>query len=145
MNKKTQVQAIREVFQFGIGIVFLVSIFYFMYDYVIPQVETYALTLQITNIAEHVNFLVSELFKSSSQAIFSTLENTYLMPEKLGEYSYFVFFDNELLCCSIPDLNLEKCASTMVDSSFQGVFFSGGEIKIRIDCNETYSRVTIGN
>lgn len=145
MNKKTQVQVIREVFQFGIGVIFLVSIFYFLYDFLIPGIEEYSLGLQLTNIAEHVNYLISEFYKSSSQSLASSIESTYLMPEKLGEYSYSVFFIGSEICSSIKDLNIEKCTSLIIDSKYQGFFYSGGEMKININYNETNSNIIIGN
>ncbi|MDD4353888.1 MAG: hypothetical protein PHN56_05525 [Candidatus Nanoarchaeia archaeon] len=145
MNKKTQVDAIREVFQFGIGIIFLIGVFYFLYNTLIPQIETYALNLQLENIAEHVNYIISELYKSSSQSLVSSTENKYLMPENVGDYPYFVYLSDEELCSGIKDLNLEKCTPLLLDSRYQGIFFSGGEIKIIITYTETDSLINIGN
>jgi hypothetical protein len=145
MNKKTQVQAIREVFQFGIGVIFLVSIFYFLYDYLIPEIETYALGLQAENIAEHANYIISKLYESSSQTLTSTLENKYLMPEKIGEYSYLIFFENNEICCSLKETNIQRCVSIIFNSIEQGIFFSGGEMKININYNETNALISIGN
>jgi hypothetical protein len=145
MNKKTQVQAIREVFQFGIGVLFLAFIFYFLYDVLIPNIESYALDLQLENVAEHANYLISELYKSSSQSLYSSIENKYLMPDKIGEYSYSIFLDNDEICASINELNIEKCVSLLINSMCSGIFFSGGEIKISIDSNESASLITIGN
>jgi hypothetical protein len=145
MNKKTQVQAVREVFQFGIGVIFLVSVFYFLYNFLIPGIEDYALSLQLTNIAEHVNYLISKFYTSSTQSLNSVIESKYLMPEKIGEYSYSIFFLNNKICSSIKDLNIEKCSSLIVDSTYQGYFYSGGELKININYNESNSMINIGN
>ena len=145
MNKKTQVQVIREVFQFGIGVIFLVSIFYFLYDFLIPGVEEYALGLQLTNVVEHANFLISELYKSSSYSLSSSIENTYLMPETLGDYHYSIYFYNDDLCSIINDLNIEKCTSLLIDSAYQGFFYSGGDMRININYNESNSNIVLGN
>ncbi|MFA5303353.1 MAG: hypothetical protein WC393_02345 [Candidatus Nanoarchaeia archaeon] len=145
MNKKTQVQAIREVFQFGIGVIFLVSIFYFLYNFLIPQIQDYALGLQLKNVAEHANYLISEFYKSSSQSLSSFAEGKYLMPEKLGDYSYSVFFSGNEICSLIQDLNIERCVFVLIDSSYQGFFYSGGEMKISINYTESSSSIMIGN
>jgi hypothetical protein len=40
MNKKTQSEALGEVLKFLLGIVFLAIFFFFLYEYLVPKVES---------------------------------------------------------------------------------------------------------
>lgn len=144
MNKKSQVQILGQVFQFGMGIVFLIAMFYFLYDYLIPQIETYALTLQIKNINEHVNYLVSSFYLPVKSSVYSELEDSYSMPDELGDYDYSIYFDEGRVCTQISSMNLVECIYlTVQDATFDGIFFSGGDMTISVEkySNETTIRI----
>jgi len=145
MNIKTQAQILREVFQFGFGIIFLISLFYFTYNYLIPRVEDYSLIYQAKNLAEHANYLISKLYEPTRQALNYSVENEYEMPEKIWEYEYLIFMQESEVCCAIVDSKIEECAPLLVDSNNQGIFFSGGKLRITIIFNQSYSMVTLSN
>ncbi|MDD2678850.1 MAG: hypothetical protein PHG04_02965 [Candidatus Nanoarchaeia archaeon] len=145
MSKKSQAQALKEVFQFGFGLVLLILMFYFSYNYLIPIVEDYSLNLHAQNFAEHAHYLIMKVNEISAHSFNSSIEFTYPMPEKIWERSYAIFFQGQEVCCSIQDTNIEKCTALLADSNARGIFFSGGELRILSQNNETYSMITLGN
>ncbi|MBN1924176.1 MAG: hypothetical protein JW791_05485 [Nanoarchaeota archaeon] len=134
MNKKSQVQAVREIFQFGLGLFMLVTIIYMFYNNFIPTVADYALTIEADNINSHVNYLVTELLEVVNSEITSgSFELTYEMPRTIGEYSYTTFFTATELCTTIDGLRINQCTETSYSNIYtEGVYISGGELKIEV-------------
>jgi len=145
MNKKTQSEALGEVLKFLLGIVFLAIFFFFLYEYLVPQVESYALGLQLENTANHASFLISKINSQLNDFYYLSMEYSFPMPEKLGEYAYTISFSGNLVCASIPELGIDKCAQLQNSAALRGIFFSGQDMIIRASSNESHSIITLSS
>jgi hypothetical protein len=147
MNKKAQLYAIREIFQFGLGILILTSVFYMFYNALIPTVEDYALELEADNINSHVNYLLMQVMNvASDDFIFGNIELEYSMPDSLGDYDYSVYFINNQVCTLINGLSINKCFETnMEEISASGAYFSGGKLKLTLSRTESMTTLVLIN
>ena len=135
MNKKGQIHAIREVFQFGLGIVLLISVMYMFYNNFIPTVANYALTLEADNINSHINYLIMELVEVvNNNLITGSIELNYEMPGKIGDYSYNSYFSGGDICTIISGLSINNCLETNLNGiNTNGIYLSGGDLNVVIN------------
>ena len=148
MNRKGQVFAIREIFQFGLGVVLLTAIIYMFYNQIIPQVATYALELEARNINSHVNYLIMNMVQNfESGVIQGDLTLEFNLPNKFGEYSYTTFFTQNQLCTLVNKLNINLCMDLNLPGSVyaKGVYFSGGELNLILSKNPVNSTLIMSN
>ena len=134
MNKKSQIYAVREIFQFGLGIVLLTSVFYIFYNNIIPLVADYALQLEAENINSHINYLASSIINIAGEGMVnSTIVSEYELPYTISDYSYSSYFSGNNLCTIINELGVNQCFEmTNQDINYAGVFFSGGTLTLRL-------------
>ena len=147
MNKKSQVQAIREVFQFLIGIVLLISTYYMFYNAIIPTVAEYSLELEVENINSHFNYLLSNLLSIvDSSFVQGIIELDYELPNKIGDYAYTSFFSEDEFCTLINGLTIKKCTEfDLMGVSAEGFYLSSGDLKVIVNKTSTSTSLVISN
>ena len=147
MNKKAQFHAVREIFQFGLGVILLSSIMYMFYNSLIPSVADYSMELEADNINSHVNYLLSNLLGLVDEGLISgsiTLE--YSMPASLGDYDYTTYFSTNNICTFINSISLVKCLEIdLNDVSAEGAYLSGGELKLKVTKTASATSVVMTN
>ena len=113
----------------------------------IPTVEDYALELESDNINSHVNYLIMNLVNIINNGLISgSVELNYDMPSTLGDYYYTVYFSDEELCTIINGLSINKCINIdYEDISYEGVFISGGDLKLTIDKTISGTNLVMSN
>jgi hypothetical protein len=134
MGRKGQIHAIREIFQFGLGIVLLSSIMYMFYNSLIPTVADYALALEADNINSHINYLLMNLIGLVNEGVISgSISLEYAMPSSIGDYEYTSYFSSNNVCTLVNELTLVQCLEISTEEvSTEGVYLSGGELKVTI-------------
>lgn len=148
MNRKSQVYAIREIFQFGLGVLMLTAVIYMFYEQFIPQVAEYSLELEANNINSHINYLTMNALHIINNGLRNgELSADYSLPEKMGDYSYTTFFTGNQLCTLINELDVSQCIELNVADNVvtKGVFFSGGVLTITASSNRTTTTIILGN
>ncbi len=134
MNKKTQIFAIREVFQFGIGLIIMLGVAVLFSQNIEPQIRSYALNKHIENINSHIYYLISEVVEESSDnVLYSNFSALFEMPSDINKYSYRIYFQDNNICTSYTDVPVSDCINTSFNNiDFSGQFLSGG--RLRISC-----------
>lgn len=132
MNRKTQIFAIREVFQFGIGLIIMLSVAVLFSESIEPQVRVFALNRHIDNINSHVDYLISEMVKHSTDGVLSSSFSTsFDMPDKINDYSYRIYFQEGMICTAYNEVPIRNCMNaSFPDIDLSGQFLSGGDLAI---------------
>lgn len=147
MNRTGQFYAVREIFQFGLGIVLLTSLIYMFYNSLIPSVADYAMELEAGNVNSHVRYLFANLVELVNEGVINgviTLE--YAMPSKIADYEYTTYFSGDNLCTFINALTLVKCVDLNSEGiNLEGAYLSGGDLKLKVTKTESETSVLMSN
>lgn len=141
MNRKSQIFAVREIFQFAIGVVLLISIISLFNTTVTPIVENYALEKEVNNINSHIYYIIQSIIDSGNELITGDISTVFEMPNSLGDYAYRVYFNNSKICTLIEDKGITDCFETNNSVTMTGVFLSGGDLQV--DFNKDLSSTTL--
>jgi len=146
MNRKAQVEAIREIFQFGLGLALLIGVVYLFYNTLIPTVSDYSLRLEAENINSHINYLIMEMIEVYNQDMINgSVSLTYDLPAGIEDYSYTVFLSEQEICTIINGLDIKDCFTLNTgDISVEGIYLSGGEMNLILEKGTT-SRLLLRN
>ena len=146
MGRKTQLYAIREVFQFAMGIVLLASVVFLFYHRIIPTVREFALTLEANNINSQVAYLLSKSENLLNRSIWEgSINMTYPMPSDLSGNDYSIYFSSGKICTIVHGIAVCKCKDYGTDASLSGYFNSGGDLKLNLTKSNGLISVVMSN
>ncbi|VVB74149.1 Uncharacterised protein [Candidatus Tiddalikarchaeum anstoanum] len=145
-NRKTQIFAVREVLQFAMGVLLLISVIV-LFNSIKPIVENFSLQKQADNVNSHVNYILSSVEDAGELITEGSIESEYDLPEKIGGYEYRIYFNESSVCTLIRGVkDISTCLDyTITQSSVDGFFTSGGKLQILLNKTLDNSAIYLSN
>ncbi len=146
MNRKSQVQAVHEVFAFAIGLSMMISITYLFTEIVYPPMAKSTTDLNMENINAHIDTILAMAESTIFELDSAKLSFVVGMPEKIQDYLYYVKIENKQICSRTSNIEADAvCQTYSTNSLVSGSYTSGGRMEVKVLKTDSGTTITIGN
>ena len=138
MHSKSQVNVVKEILSFAIGISVIISFALFVSGLLIPNIRDYTIDKRIDNLVNYIDSSIYSVYALSEKIRTGNITLDIPLPEKIADSVFSLKISENKLCILLKSYGSSKCINPSLPAGvyISGYYISGTDLRVKLEKEE---------